>query len=53
MPAIFLFLDEKMKKAELRKEQINKLKEFANTKEKESTGTLSGGEAARLKIASC
>ncbi len=40
MPAIFLFLDEKMKKAELRKEQINKLKEFANTKEKETEDSI-------------
>ena len=36
MPTIFLFLDEKMKKSELRKVQINKLKEFANTKEKKT-----------------
>lgn len=36
MPAIFLFLDEKMQKSELRKEQINKLKEFAGTKEKKA-----------------
>lgn len=36
MPAIFLFLDEKMQKSELRKEQINKLKEFADTKEKKA-----------------
>ena len=40
MPAIFCFLDKKMEKSELRKEQISKLKEFANTKEKRAEDAI-------------